>query len=90
MTLGRERIFPFLGIFGILEDSKKIQSISALSLGLGGQQKAALCKTSSRHSGRGSQEKGTVLLASIAASHPEPLPWESLRHLCSMRIFQPL
>ncbi|KAM9594420.1 uncharacterized protein ACIBXB_018886 isoform 1-T1 [Morphnus guianensis] len=35
------------GIFGVLEDSKKIQSINAPSLGLGGQQKAAPCKSSS-------------------------------------------
>lgn len=74
MALGRERIFPFLGIFGVLEDSKKIQSIGAPSPGLGGRQKEAPSRSSSTGSSRrGHQEKGTALLVSIAASHLEPL-----------------
>lgn len=45
------------------EDSKKIESLSAPSPGLGGQQQAALSRSSSTGSSRrGSQEKGTVLL----------------------------
>lgn len=66
VALDRERIFPFLGIFGVLEDSKKIQAINAPSPGLGGQQKAAPSRSSSTgSSGRGSQEKGMVLLVSM-------------------------